>query len=216
MALTRPICKTATAFRPVTTQASGMLVDQSNQYSRKYADVLVPALVEDRDRGEHYAICECQECGRLYIAAKQYGYFGDWRAAYPLPIREIVGEAPEDVRHAFEDALKCLAVEAYGGCLLMCRTTIIRLLRDKKAAGLKELLDKEVISGMLYGHYGQSDEVRLWANMIGHEDFSLESVTPEAVEELIGYVEALLDATYAEPLRLQGLKQKTARSRTQG
>ena len=60
-------------------------------------------------------------------------------------------------------------------------------------SSLKELSDSGTISGMLYG---QADEVRLWANMVGHDDFDEEAVAREAVSELVAYIEALLNAIY--------------------
>jgi len=58
---------------------------------------------------------------------------------------------------------------------------------------LSELSDKGIISNMLYQ---QSDEVRLWANVVGHEDFDPDALTPTACE----------DAVYVQPTRLTELR----------
>ena len=68
---------------------------------------------------------------------------------------------------------------------------------------MSELSDKGIISNMLYQ---QSDEVRLWANVVGHEDFDPDALTPTACEGLVAYIEDLLDAVYVQPTRLTELR----------
>ena len=48
---------------------------------------------------------------------------------------------------------------------------------------------------------------RGWANMIGHEDVP-KAITKEDSEQLLTYLEALLNAVYVEPKRLSGLTQR--------
>ena len=50
--------------------------------------------------------------------------------------------------------------------------------------------------------YQQADEMRLWANVIGHEDFDQDAVTVEVCDELVAYVDSLVDAVYVQPARL--------------
>lgn len=86
----------------------------------------------------------------------------------------------------------------------MCRTTLIALQRQQGVSSLKELKEKEVISGLLYG---QADQVRLWANMMAHEDVP-ESIASDDSEQLLTYLESLLDDVYVKPARLAVLSQK--------
>ena len=69
---------------------------------------------------------------------------------------------------------------------------------------VKELKEKGAISDVLYR---QADQVRLWGNMVGHEDIS-EAITKEDCEQLLTYLEALLDAVYVQPIRLSALTHK--------
>jgi len=133
------------------------------------------------------------------VATKQYETYGDWVTVWPLVTKKVSEDIPEPIRSAFNEALLCLAVKAYGGSLMMCRTAVIRLQRHQGVSSLSQLRDKGMISEMLYQ---QADEVRLWANVIGHEDFDSAAVTPELCEELVAYVESLLDAVYVQPARL--------------
>lgn len=86
----------------------------------------------------------------------------------------------------------------------MCRMTLIALQRQQEVSSLKELKEKEVISGL---QYGQADQVRLWANMVAHEDIP-ESIVSEDSEQLLTYLESLLDDVYVKPARLTVLSQK--------
>jgi hypothetical protein len=87
----------------------------------------------------------------------------------------------------------------------MNRTTVIRLLRECKVPSLKELFESGRISRLLYG---QADEVRLWANTLGHDDFDSEALTAEICQELTDYIESLLDAIYVQPAKLAAHKKK--------
>lgn len=76
--------------------------------------------------------------------------------------------------------------------------------RNTNITSLKGLKEKGLISDILYN---QADEVRLWANMIGHEDIP-SGVTRDDCEQLLAYMEALLHAIYVEPKRLTDLSQR--------
>ena len=210
MAMICPLCGAATAFQPARSRQDAIDVNQSDEKKTVRREVIADAVISNSGLPDCYAICRCQNCGRLFVASQENYYDEYWQPVWPLPGAATVSEdIPENVRLAFKEAQKCLAVEAFGGCLLMCRTTIIRLQRDRDVSSLKELSNNGAISGMLYG---QADEVRLWANMVGHDDFDEEGVTREAVSELVAYIEALLNAIYVEPARLASLKAARAQA----
>ena len=137
------------------------------------------------------------------MAKKQPG--GEkWSAVYPIPHKPVAQEIPEPIKSEFEEAYLCFAVEAYRGCLLVCKTALIHMQREQGVSNLKELKDKGIISNMLYG---QADQVRLWANMIGHEEMP-ETISKEDTEQLLVYLETLLNNVYVEPKRLSALSGK--------
>jgi hypothetical protein len=138
---------------------------------------------------------------RNFVASNIHG---EWSAAYPISQAPVPEEIPEPIKSEFEEAHLCFTVGAYRGCLLVCRTALIALQRERGVSNLKELKDKGAISPMLYG---QADQVRLWANMIGHEDMP-EAITKEDAEQLLTYLAAILNAIYIEPKRLAALAQK--------
>ena len=194
-----PHCGIATSFNPAPIRGQGVLVDYSDAGNTVKGQVAVSAVVDDRNLAPHFAVVQCAGCDKLFVAGRHYGHFGDWETAWPLVTRDVSRDLPDLIRTAFEDALTCRAANGLGGCLMMCRTTLIRLLRDQGASSLKELRDKGMISDALFQ---QADEVRLWANVIGHEDYDAEVLTRELSDELVTYIESLLDAVYVQPAKL--------------
>jgi hypothetical protein len=149
-----------------------------------------------------YGIMICQSCGKRFIAEEDKG---SWKGVYPISHRPAASEIPEPVKSHFEEAQMCFAVKAYVACLMMCRTTLFALQREQKVSSLKELKENETIGGLLYR---QSDQVRLWANLLGHEDVLPQSVSPSDAEQLLAYVEMLLDTVYVQRARLTELDKK--------
>jgi hypothetical protein len=148
-----------------------------------------------------YGIIVCQACKKLFVAEKKYG---EWESVYPIMHEPVSQDIPEPMRGELEEANLCFAVGAYRGCLLLCRTALIDLQRHEKVSNLKELKDKGDISDLLYR---QADEVRLWANLVGHEVI-VSDVAEDDCEELLNYLGAILDAVYVQPAQLATLTQK--------
>jgi len=151
-----------------------------------------------------YAILCCQECESLFVVKDLIDGKG-WHAVYPIQHKAVAKEISQPIKGEFEEACLCFAVGAHLACLLMCKTVVIALQRQQNVSNLKQLVDKGTISKTLYE---QADEVRLWANIIGHEDIVPESVTKEDCEQLLAYVESVLNAAYVEPARFEALKLK--------
>lgn len=204
--ITCPHCNTATALGPVFIKDErAFMPNRSNDRERIYEKAVTLAVLD----AEHpfdvsFGIFECEACNERFVAKKHKYDDIDWVVVYPLPHKFVNEAIPEKVRNQFIEAQACFSVGANSGCLLMCRTTLISVQRDKNVNNLKELSEKEIISGMLYR---QADEVRLWANMVGHEDVP-EKVNKDDCEQLLAYIEALLHAIYIEPKRLSDLAKK--------
>jgi len=199
-----PHCGTSTSFSPIMLKGRGVLAEDLDSDQIHYREVALPAFIDEVYmivQRPCYAILACQDCGTWFVAAEHYG---EWTAVYPIPHKPTAEEVPEPIRGELEEANLCFAIEAYIGSLLVCKTALIAMQRQQEVSNLKELKDKGIISK---GLYKQADEVRLWANMVGHED-SPEAVTKEDCEQLLTYLEALLNAVYVEPKRLAKLAQK--------
>ncbi len=199
-----PHCNVATSLNPVIIEDDkAFMPDRSTDNSKVYEKAKVYGIKWAAYSYEvSYGIFECQACSERFVAKKEE--YTDWVVAYPLPHKPVAEEIPEPIRSQFYEAQTCFAVDAYFGCLLVCRTALIAAQRNTGVTSLKELKEKGLISNILYE---QADEVRLWANMVGHEDIP-DKIVKDDCEQLLAYMEALLHAIYVEPKRLADLSQK--------
>jgi hypothetical protein len=205
--ITCPNCGVATSFSPALISGKGVLVDDSNKIYTKWGEVRISAITPYVYEEETYAILVCQSC-REYFVAKREKYSQEssenWIAVYPIQHKVAAEGIQPPIKGEFEEASLCFVVGAYRACLLVCRTALIAMQREQGVSNLKELMGKGAISNILYK---QADQVRLWGNMVGHEDIP-EAITKEDCEQLLTYLETLLDAVYVQPIRLSTLTQK--------
>jgi len=203
-----PLCGVSTSLSPLLLKGKGILLEDFGSDDIHYIDVVLRAITDDHymdvtSKDTYYAILTCVACGGWFVAKKP-PYEEEWLAVYPIPHKPVAQEIPEPIKSEFEEAYLCFAVEAYRGCLLVCRTASIDIQREQGVSNLKELRDKGIISNTLYG---QADQVRLWANMIGHEELP-ETISKEDTEQLLAYLGMLLDTVYVQPKQLSDLSQK--------
>jgi hypothetical protein len=195
-----PLCGSTTAPNPVTFEATVEVVDSLTRYRK--LNGLATAVTSKAPGIPTYGVMQCAACKDRFVA--KLDVRGEWLSVYPIPHREVAKGIPEPIRSEFEEAHLCFAVGAYRGCLSMCECVLEAMWRHQKAAGLNDLRDKGVISPKLFE---QANEVRLWANVAKHE-LVHQPVSREDAEELLGYLEAVLDAVYVQPARMTALSQK--------
>lgn len=150
-----------------------------------------------------YGIMICQACENYFVAEQTSRE--NWVAVYPLQHKPAAKEILEPIRGEVDEANLCFAIGAYMGCLLLCRTVLIALQRQQEVGNIKELKDEGIISEKMYL---QADEVRLWANIVGHEDIDPKVIGKDDVEQLLTYLESIIDAVYVQPARLAALTKK--------
>lgn len=197
-----PNCGTPAAFTPIYLTRGEVFDYVVGTKVAAGSSKVVEAVMQQSVHGVEYAILCCQECEGVFVVANLSDTKG-WRVVHPIPRRSVAEEIPKPIKEEFGEACLCFAVGAYLACLLMCKTVVIALQRHQNVSNLKQLMEKGTISKTLYE---QTDEVRLWANIIGHEDVMPESVTEENCEQLLSYVESVLNAVYVEPARFEALK----------
>lgn len=203
-----PLCGVPTPPVPLLLKGKGAILRTLDTDNVSYVKVALEAMTDESYMGMTskdtcYAILTCAACGAWFVAKKQ-PHEEEWLAVYPIPHKPVAEEIPEPIKSEFEEAYLCFAVEAYRGCLLVCRTALIDIQREQDVSNLKELRDKGIISNTLYV---QADQVRLWANMIGHEEVP-ETISKEDAEQLLAYLGMLLDTVYVQPKQLSDLSQK--------
>jgi len=153
------------------------------------------------DGHPRYGIMNCVSCGKRFVAED----LGDgWSAVYPIQHKSVADDLPEPIRSEFDEANLCYAVGAYRATVTMCHTAMEAVWRMQKASGLNELKEKGIISERLFA---QATEIRLWAGIAKHEAI-YEVVSREDAEQLLVYMEDILDAVYVQPARLAALSQK--------
>jgi len=166
-----------------------------------YVEGLIEAITKSEPRQPTYGIIVCQSCGELFVARQQNS---GWLAVYPIQHKSVAEDMPEPIRSEFEEANLCFAVGAYKACISMCMTTLESMWQDKKVSSLKELKDNGTISEHLFK---RADQVRRWANVVKHQLIH-EVVTKQEAEQLLSYLEQILDAVYVEEKRFSDLTQK--------
>ena len=76
--------------------------------------------------------------------------------------------------------------------------------QDKEVSGLNELHSSGTISDTLFN---KATEIRLWAGIVKHIPLA-EAVSKEDANQLLAYLEVILNDVYVEPKRLAGLTKK--------
>ena len=204
MALVCPLCGTTTSFHPAEITGNAVILSRSDADHTVRELASLVAVVDGDDHDPHYAVCQCQDCRRLFVAGRTAGTSGEWEAVYPLAAAAVPPELPAPVAAALEEAQKCLAMKAYSGCFLMCRATLGRVQGDFAVTNVKELHERGKVSTALFR---QADEVTLWPHLIGHEDAPPDVLTDEACRELLGYLQELLHSLYVTRERLRKLRE---------
>ncbi|MDP2720153.1 MAG: hypothetical protein Q8P44_10095 [Dehalococcoidia bacterium] len=201
-----PHCGVKTSLEPVLIVSDKALFPDKSTNNHSFFGKAVIAAIKDADypHTTSYGIFECKSCNQRFVGKKVKYEDPEWLAVYPVSNKQVAEEIPEPINREFKEARLCLAVGAYIGCLMVSRTVLISLQREKKVGSLKELADKGIISNFLFQ---QADEVRLWANMVGHDNIP-DVLERGDCEQLLVYMEALLNAVYVEPKRFSKLTQK--------
>jgi predicted nucleic-acid-binding Zn-ribbon protein len=155
-------------------------------------------------RTNRYRIVKCLQCREEMIVVNDIPP----AVVHPISANDdpaVPKELPENIRRALFEAKKAHAIRLETASLLAARTALIRMQRHQECKGIDELASKGVITRFLAA---QAHEIRLWANVAGHDDVPSDVPAPEDVEQLIGFLDVLLDTIYVQPARLEALRQK--------
>jgi hypothetical protein len=140
-------------------------------------------------------------CENRFVAEK---IVGEWTAVYPLQHKKVSNHVPEAIRSEFEEACLCFAAGAYKAAICMCQIALEATWQQQKIKDLKGLLEKGSISQRLFK---QATQVRLWGNIAKHKLVS-DLATKNEVEQLLSYVEKVLDSVYVEEKQLADLTRR--------
>lgn len=204
-----PYCGSFTSFSPGQVIGKGILRERSSEDNTILGEVQISAIFPySAGYGDKaYAILYCEGCDEFFVAQKELYSSKDrreWIAVYPIQHKVVPDEIPEPIKSEVKEANLCFAIEAFKACILMCQTALEHVWHEQGVSGLKELKDNGIISPQLYK---RANEIRLWGNMAKHEMMA-DPVIKEDAEQLVSYLEILLNEVYVEPKRLDSLAEK--------
>ena len=197
------VCPLCGAFTSVEPAEFGAIVRIKSGTSWRTESGRATAVAADKNGFVTHGILDCQACGGRFVGIIDKGT-GEWAAVYPIAAKAVASEIPEPIKGELKEAHLCFAVGAYRGCVSMCGTALEALWREQGASSLQDLMEAGVISPQLYR---RTSEVRLWGNIAKHK-FAPDVVEKEDAEQLLLYLELILDAVYVEPERLSRLTRK--------
>jgi len=167
---------------------------------------VLQAVMHQSVHGVQYAILCCQGCEGVFVVANLSDTKG-WRVVHPIPRKPVSEKIPSRIKSEFEEASLCFAIGAHKACVAMCQRTLESLWQNKKVSGLYDLLDEGIISQTLYD---RANEIRHWAGITKHKPIA-KPVSEEDAEELLAYLDVILNHVYVEPKSFKALKKKRER-----
>ena len=152
---------------------------------------------------DYYAIARClnNACRISYLVEKDIRS-NDWRVQSISPSVEKIGEGiPPTVDEAYRQAIVCLAIGCPDASIAMCRVSLDRMTKDKKADGstLKARLDDLVEKGVLKSSIiTEAVNVRECGNTALH-DLLAEEINSEDAEIICEFTKGILYDIYVTP-----------------
>jgi hypothetical protein len=150
-----------------------------------------------------YAIARClnDECRISYLVERERGY-EPWKVQSISPSAEKIGEGvPPQIDEAYRQAKVCLTIGCPDASIAMCRASLDRMSKDKKAKGnvLKARLDDLVERGILKSSVvTEAVNVREFGNTALH-DLLVEEINSEDAEIICEFTKGILYDIYVTP-----------------
>jgi len=202
-----PLCGVYTSFNPISISKGGHVIANDDGDEPSSHHQIVKAYTDDNGKNSNYGILKCLSCENRFIVQK---VMNDWVAVYPLLHNKVSTHIPEPIKGEFEEAYLCFAAGAYKAAICMCQIALEATWQQQKVSDLKGLLDKGSISQRLFK---QATQVRLWGNIVKHKLVS-ELATKDEVEQLLSYLEKVLDSVYVEDKQLDDLSRRLKQVRS--
>ncbi len=206
MAIRCPHCQSQVPFKPkvsagyIFTSRGTIVLGAVNESNSMASASGSPMTAWSQLIGTDYTIAECAECHREFVTDSK-----SKTTVLPLASVSSPPEIPENIRRMVVEAKSAHAVAADTAALLAARTALIRLQRHENCSKINDLVEKGIITKFLAN---QANEVRLWANVTGHEEVADNVLVPEDVEQLLQYMDVLFDTIYVQPAKLKALQSK--------
>lgn len=170
-----------------------------------------------------YAIARClnDDCGISYLVEREYQFY-PWEVQSISPSVEKIGEGvPPPIDEAYRQARVCLAVGCPDASIAVCRASLDRMTKDKKAEGntLKARLDDLVKKGILKSSIiTEAVNVREFGNTALH-DLLAEEINSADAEIICEFTKGILYDIYVTPelaRKAEERRQKVQKGKTKG
>lgn len=145
----------------------------------------------------------CPRCKRVLVGRQGEcsgplgeSYWSDADRLWPMPRRTISPSVPQIVRLSLNEADICFGASAYAACAVMCGRALEGIcvhfkVKRTLAAGLKDLLDQDIIDRRLF-NWG--DELRKVRNLGAHA--TTESVSKQDARDVLDFVHAITEYVF--------------------
>jgi len=188
-----------------------VIVECSDCNSRVSAEVV--GRVQVADEGSFYYITElakCPECHGPIVACHSVDHWGgpdDYDRSspvrvWPKPVRQLAPEVPQSARDAFDEAQRCMGVQAHTAAAFLARRVLEGIAVDQGArrgtlaAKLKRLKIDGVIDGRLADW---AEGLRVVGNDAAHDVDK--PVSRDDAADVLTFAEALADYIYTFRVR---------------
>lgn len=176
---------------------------------------------------ESDTIQQCQNCSKtvlLTVTVRRSGGMVTCEYKSHLPGTVLDGQVsdliPEDIRDDFKEALRCQAVNAFKGAVVMCRRALQTSCHNLGANGanliaqIEDLAQKGKITISLKD---LAHQVRKIGNVGAHPDKDgLEDVDGADTEDIIEFMNQLFEHVYVMPARMDALRKRRQTPATPG
>lgn len=172
---------------------------------------------------ERAVILECQGCKECTVVIESFGG-GVVKGLYWWPMSgfDVPADAgvPTEVADAYNEGVRCIAVDAPNAAVAMFRTAIAQIVVEKGSEtarwqrDLYRRIEKMAEEGALFADFGDwAHHIRSVGNAGAHGE-AFEPVTLEDAQELQSFLGQLIDFLYVQPARLLAARRPMKRSRS--
>ncbi|MEU4809405.1 DUF4145 domain-containing protein [Nocardia fluminea] len=122
-------------------------------------------------------------------------------------------DVPEHIGGAAKEATECLSLGHFRAAVILARAVVEAVAKDQQITkgSIQQKIDSMQSSGLIRTHTQEAaHEIRYMANEMAHGDFTA-SVDPDEAEDVLNFMEALLEEVYQGPARVN--RQKAARQK---
>lgn len=152
-------------------------------------------------------LAKCPVCRSAIVASRSTHQWGDWqngeydqsppRRIWPLPTRELSTEAPPGIRRDFDEAQRCMSVNAHTAAAILARRLLEGVAVDLDAKGrtLAAKLTNLKNTGAIDGRLAEwADALRVVGNDAAHKVDTVISYDDAA--DALSFAEAMADYVY--------------------